>query len=124
MDQEMQDRLLSEFGRTQLDAGLVVDRADIVDNRMGPTLIIHYKDQGRPDQKLAGWWDMRRYDWGLHPDEVPGLAQYAKIWLEELFHAGPPFEDRPLDGDGIRWAEMDTLKPALPPHLSSATESP
>jgi hypothetical protein len=111
----MQQQFLNEFGRTRFDAGLVVNRADIIDNDAGPVLLIHYTDERRPDQRFAGWWEMRRYAWGLDPREVAGLAGYAKIWLEELFQAGPALEERPVDEDGVLWVEMETLNTVLPP---------
>jgi hypothetical protein len=105
-EQREVEAALQVFRMMTFDEGLVIRDAQIAHTPDGPILLVWFEDRrGSRDATLAAWWDFAS---GLEsPPDPENLASFAKILLEEIFHAGGRLEDRPTDDHGTRWAEMD-----------------
>jgi hypothetical protein len=106
MEQREAEGALSIFRNLTFDAGLVIRDARVARSSEGPVLLVWFEDR-RPSsvEPLAAWWDFAVAGTsGPDPEFKAGLA---KAYLEEVFQAGGPLDERPRDGNGIRWAEMD-----------------
>jgi hypothetical protein len=107
LEQREADATLRIFRSLTFDPGLVVVDARVAQSAEGPILLVWFEDRrSSPAKSLAAWWDFGAVSEFATPDPSDN-AGFAKIFLEEIFHAGGPLEDRPTDEAGIRWAEMD-----------------
>lgn len=116
MTPRVADAVVATLLSMRFDEGLRVIHAEVVGLPEAPILVVRFEDAVRnPDGPQAAWWDFGTCTQFI--DDAEGVASFAKIFLEELFHAGGRYEDRPVDASGVTWGEMDseTTNNRLPP---------
>jgi hypothetical protein len=114
--------LVRHFLSFSFDQGLHVVSAEVTGLSATPLLTVRFEDERRPDVALGAWWDFAGwpYEKCVHdPKEVEWLAGHAKIYVEEIFDAGPPIQLRPRDAAGVHWCAMDSLELQHPPSRAS-----
>lgn len=120
MNRDDADTLVTAFLQMRFDAGLRVEDARLVGLPDAPVLLVGFRDDRRPGISFGAWWDFATYEVYLdQPDEMEWLASHAKIYIEELFHAGPELARRPRDAAGVVWCGMNSVATSLPPERTT-----
>lgn len=118
MNQAVADAVVAHLLALRFDEGLTVTNAQVVGVPEDPVLVVQFDDALRqPAGPQAAWWDFDAVEEFI--DDAAGVASFAKVFLEELFWAGAPYEERPKDEAGVTWGEMDSPTPVnrLPPFM-------
>lgn len=126
MERQDADVLVEHLLGMSFDAGLRVISAEMVGLPARPLLLVMFEDEpSHRGQPLGAWWDFSGYgEYRDKPHEMAWLASHARIYLEEVFNAGHPVDERPRDGSGIAWAELNCIGPdRLPPRSDAGTAS-
>lgn len=118
MDADVADAVIDRLKAFNFADELSIIDAEVRGLPDAPVLVVRFEDARRnPDGPQAAWWDFAACAEFL--DDAEGVASFAHTFLEELFWAGAPYDERPLDSDGVTWGEMDseTQVNRLPPFL-------
>lgn len=117
MDEHTASAIAERLRTLDFDEGLSVTQAEVLGLPAWPVLVVRFVDARYPFGEQAAWWDFGACEEFL--DDLDGVASFAKVFLEELFWAGGPYEERPRDATGTTWGEMDseTRQNRLPPFL-------
>ena len=102
MNDEVADAVVAHLLVERFDEGLTVTEAQVVGLPRNPVLVVRFEDAVRqPGGPQAAWWDVGAVEEFM--GDAAAVASFAKAFLEELFNAGAPYEERPQDEAGVTW---------------------